>query len=149
MNFARQIFFELRIFLRKIPRNFPPKFLSLYSVGQKKIPQNSRQNSHQISQISLRKIQKKESPTSFCRSAGRTYSYPQIMIARDMTELMHFLHLVHREHSGSHSGTLALKAESPSTPPAILLNSSPEQKTLRRRVLVNQLSGVIRANQFA
>ena len=35
-----------------------------------KIPQNSRQISHQISQISLRKI-KKNSPTSFCTSAGR------------------------------------------------------------------------------
>ena len=46
------------------PEMFEPSF-----CASEKIPQNSRQISHQIS---LRKI-KKKSPTSFCRSAGREY----------------------------------------------------------------------------
>ena len=58
VNFARKIFFELRIFLRKMLRNFPRKCLSLCSVGQKKSQENSLQISHQIFQISLRKIKK-------------------------------------------------------------------------------------------
>ena len=41
-----------------MPRNFPPNFFEPLFCGSEKIPQNSRQNSHQISQISLRKIQK-------------------------------------------------------------------------------------------
>ena len=36
VNFARKIFIELRIFVRKVLRNVPPTILSLYSVGQKK-----------------------------------------------------------------------------------------------------------------
>ena len=59
VNFARKIFFEPRIFLRKNAPKFSPKFLSLCSVGQKKSPENSLQISHQIFQISLRKIKKK------------------------------------------------------------------------------------------
>ena len=47
---------------------FPENFEPLFS-GSEKIPQNSRQTSRQIS---LPKI-KKNSPTSFCRSAGRTH----------------------------------------------------------------------------
>ena len=37
VNFARKIFFELRIFLRKNAPKFSPNILSLYSMGQKKI----------------------------------------------------------------------------------------------------------------
>ena len=43
VNFARKIFIELRIFLRKMLRNFPRLLLSLYSAGQKnpaKFPPN-------------------------------------------------------------------------------------------------------------
>ena len=36
VNFARKIFIELRIFLRKMLRNFPLRFRNLCSVGQKK-----------------------------------------------------------------------------------------------------------------
>ena len=72
VNFARKIFFEPRIFLRKMLRNFPRNFWAFVSVGQKKSPENSLQISHKNFQISLRKI-KKNSPTSFCRSAGRRF----------------------------------------------------------------------------
>ena len=71
VNFARKIFFLSHEFsYEKCPEISPESFEPLF-CGSEKIPQNSRQNSHQISQISLRKI-KKNSPTSFCRSAGRT-----------------------------------------------------------------------------
>ena len=50
----------------KNPRNFGALF-----GGSEKIPQNSRQISHNIS---LPKILKK-SPTSFCRSAGRSFLF--------------------------------------------------------------------------
>ena len=53
----------------KCPEISPDFFEPLF-CGSEKIPLNSRQNSHQISQISLRKINK-ISPTSFCRSARR------------------------------------------------------------------------------
>ena len=79
VNFARKIFFELRIFLRKMPEISPEIFEPLF-CGSEKIPQNSRQISHQISQISLRKI-KKNSPTSFCRSAGRKIAdVPKLLV---------------------------------------------------------------------
>ena len=50
---------------------FPEIFEPLF-CGSEKIRENSLQISHSIIQISLRKIQK-NSPTSFCRSAGRTF----------------------------------------------------------------------------
>ena len=63
-----KVFFQGTNFLMKNAPKLSPKFLSLDFVAPKRIPQNS----HQIScQISLPKIKKKNSPTSFCRSAGR------------------------------------------------------------------------------
>ena len=64
-EFCINCFLGLRI-LRKMVRNFPRFFLSLYIVAQKnpaKFPPNFLSNS-------LPKV--KKSPTSFCRSAGRT-----------------------------------------------------------------------------
>ena len=55
VNFARKIFFELRISYEKCSEIFPEYFEPLF-CGSEKIPQNSRQNSHQIS---LRKMKKK------------------------------------------------------------------------------------------
>ena len=56
-EFWHEIFFLRGTnFLTKNAPKFPPKFLSLCFVGPKKIPQNSRQISHQIS---LPKIKKK------------------------------------------------------------------------------------------
>ena len=66
-----RFFSSHEFFLTKNAPKFSPKFLSLCSVGQTKSRENSLQISHQNFQISLRKI-KKNSPTSFCRSAGRT-----------------------------------------------------------------------------
>ena len=61
-EFCAKDFFWATKFLTKNAPKFSPKFLSLYSVGQKK--------SCKIPTIfSLRKIEK-YSPTSFCRSAG-------------------------------------------------------------------------------
>ena len=57
--------FEAQIFSRKMLRNFPRTFLSLFLCPEN--PRNSRQISNEIS---LQKI-KKNSPTSFCRRAGR------------------------------------------------------------------------------
>ena len=59
VNFARKIFFEPRIFLRKMLRNFPRKFWAFVLWVRKKSPENSLQISHLIFQISLRKIKKK------------------------------------------------------------------------------------------
>ena len=56
-------FFRGTTFLTKTAPDFSPKFLSLYSVGQKKSRLISRQ-------ISVPKI-KKKSPKSFCRIARR------------------------------------------------------------------------------
>ena len=64
---TEDFFFELRIFLRKMLRYLPRNFCASI-LWVRKIPQNSRQISHQISRIKISKI----SPTSFCRSAGRT-----------------------------------------------------------------------------
>ena len=72
-EFCTKDFFRATNFLTKNAPKISPKFLSLCSVGQKKSPENSLQISHKIFQISLRKIQK-NSPTSFCRSAGRRVS---------------------------------------------------------------------------
>ena len=69
-EFCPKDFLRATNFLTKNAPKFSPKFLSLYSVGQKKSHKSPPQISHQIPQISLRKI-KKKSPTSFCRSAGR------------------------------------------------------------------------------
>ena len=71
VNFARKILFRATNFLTKNAPKFSTKILSLCSVDKKKIPENSLQISHSIFQISLRKIKKKKSPTSFCRSAAR------------------------------------------------------------------------------
>ena len=65
-NFARTIFFELRISLWKMLRNFP-RICSAFILWVRKIPQISRQ-------ISLRKIQR-NSPTSFCGGAGRNMGH--------------------------------------------------------------------------
>ena len=67
-EFCTKEFFRATNLLTKNAPKFSPKILSLCSVGQEKIPENSLQISHQFFQISLRKI-KKSSPTSFCRSA--------------------------------------------------------------------------------
>ena len=58
VNFARKIFFEPRIFLRKMLPKFSPKFV----LWVRKIPK--------FSKFPCEKS-KKNSPTSFCRSAGR------------------------------------------------------------------------------
>ena len=74
-EFCTKDFFRATNFRTKNAPKFSPKFLSLCSVGQKKSTENSLQISHKNFQISLRKI-KKKSPTSFCRSAGRTFTMP-------------------------------------------------------------------------
>ena len=61
-------FFKATRFLTKHALIFSLKYLSLYFVGPKKKMQNSRRIS---CNISLQRI-KKNSPTSFCRYAGRT-----------------------------------------------------------------------------
>ena len=61
-EFCTKYFLSYEVSYEKCFESFP-KVLTLYSVGLKKPPQNSRQ-------ISLQKL--KKSPTSFCRSAGRT-----------------------------------------------------------------------------
>ena len=66
-NFGTKDFFGAANFLTKMLRNFPEIFEPLF-CGFEKIPQNSRQISHEIS---LPKI-KSKSPTSFCKGAGRT-----------------------------------------------------------------------------
>ena len=66
---TKDFFGGLRIFSRKMLRNSPRNFWSLIS-WVRKIPQNSRQISRQIS---LPKI-KKNPLTSFCRSARRKKS---------------------------------------------------------------------------
>ena len=71
VNFARKIFFEPRIFVRKMLRKFSPKLLSLRSVGQKKSPENSSKFPTKFSKFPCGKS--KNSPTSFCRSAGRRF----------------------------------------------------------------------------
>ena len=60
VNLARFYFFELRIFLRKILRNFPEMFEPLF-CGSEKIPQNSRHISHQISLRKIKKIHRRAS----------------------------------------------------------------------------------------
>ena len=72
VEFARKIFFELRIFLRKRLRNFPPKLLSLSSVGQKKSQKIPSKVPTKFSKFPCEKNQK-NSATSFYRSAGRTH----------------------------------------------------------------------------
>ena len=69
---AKDFFFELRIFLRKMLRNFPRNFWA-FVLWVKKIPQKFPPNFPLNFPLkSLRKI-KKNSPTSFCRSAGRKH----------------------------------------------------------------------------
>ena len=75
---ARKIFFGARIFSRKMLRNFPRNFRA-FILRARKNPQNSRQTS---CQISLPKI-KKNSPTSFCRSAGRTNTLAISIVIRN------------------------------------------------------------------
>ena len=58
-EFCTKDFFRATNFLTKNAPKFSPTFLSLCSVGQKKSPENSLQISHEIFQISLRKIKKK------------------------------------------------------------------------------------------
>ena len=65
---ARNIYFEARIFARRCFEIFPEMFEPLF-CGSEKILQNSREIS---CKISLPEI-KKKSPTSFCRSAGRSF----------------------------------------------------------------------------
>ena len=62
-------FFGATNFLTKNAPKISPIFLSLLMLWVRKLPQNSRQNSRQISLPKL----KNKSPTSFCRSAGRTH----------------------------------------------------------------------------
>ena len=68
-EFCTKDFFWATNFLTKNAPKFPPKFLSLYSVGQK----NSRQIPAKFPTKFLKFPceKKKKSPTSFCRSAGR------------------------------------------------------------------------------
>ena len=72
MNFARKIFFEPRISYEKCSEIFPEFFEPLF-CGSEKIPWKFPPNFPLNFPNSLRKI-KKNSPTSFCRSAGRTIS---------------------------------------------------------------------------
>ena len=58
-EFCTKDCFRATNFLTRNAPKFSAKFLSLYSVGQKKSPENSLQISHLIFQISLRKITKK------------------------------------------------------------------------------------------
>ena len=67
VNFARKILFELRIFLRKMLRNFPQNFWAFVPEKSRKIPSKFPTK---FSKFPCEKS-KKKSPTSFCRSAGR------------------------------------------------------------------------------
>ena len=70
VNFARKIFFELRIFLRKMLRNSSRFFLCLCFVGQRKSRKIPSKFPTKFSKFPCEKSNK-NSPTSFCRSAGR------------------------------------------------------------------------------
>ena len=69
VNFARKIFFEPRIFLRKMLRKFPRNVWA-FVLWVRKNPRKIPSKFPTKFSTSLRKI-KKKSPTSFCRSAGR------------------------------------------------------------------------------
>ena len=67
-EFCTKDFFWATNYLTKNAPKFPPKFLSLHSVGQKK----SRNIPAKIP-TKFPKFHQKNSPTSFCRSAGRRF----------------------------------------------------------------------------
>ena len=78
-NFARKIFFELRIFLRKMLRNFPRNFWAFVLWVRKnpgKFPPNFPLNLPNFPATN-----QKTSPTSFCRSAGRTNRHETNLLA--------------------------------------------------------------------
>ena len=70
VNFARKIFFWATNFLTKNAPKFPPTFLSLYSVGQKRSRKIPAKIPTKFPKFPCEKS-KKKSQTSFCRSAGR------------------------------------------------------------------------------
>ena len=70
-EFCTKDIFRATNFHTKNAPKFSPKFLSLCSVGQKKIPGKFPPNFPQFFPNFPVKNQKKKSPTSFCRNAGR------------------------------------------------------------------------------
>ena len=70
-EFCTKDFFRATNFLPKNAPKFSPKFLSLCSVGQKKIPGKFPPNFPLNFPNFPAKNLKKNSPTSLCRSAGR------------------------------------------------------------------------------
>ena len=80
VNFARKMFFEPRIFLRKMLRNFPRKFRAFVFCGSEKIPGKFPPN-FPLNFPNFPAENQKKSPTSFCRSAERRIKLPKNYLA--------------------------------------------------------------------
>ena len=121
-EFCTKDFFRATNFVTKNAPKFSPKFLSLCSVGQKKSRKIPSNFPTKFSKFPCEKS-KKNSPTSFCRSGGRSFSWnwvvPRLLTGRlkllSIQNLWLNLHSASCEDSvaGEHNvatGAVSLKA---------------------------------------